>query len=526
MAVPLKPKFFCNIGIFLAEYDPLLHSALSVTCTLSALGLRSGKAGITFLRPNKATVEKIATMVQSSDQSAMDKARDMLLSCIIKIPLKTAKDWKENRDHIPNSQFPSRLTAIADVTEKEVKFVGGAKAKINADFKDGSNEGVLAVWDLDGELPIDGKEAPKNAKVKAKKTGAYEIGNMMDTTQRNKIILAIENAYGYHELQRRSDPSVVRRDIYLEYLTSFIQFVANEDMTLLRERVLPLVSFGKIDLYFLLEPHRDGGGYLIDDSIVGRWWAQHKLAAANCKQVVQQVAGWLSGGDGEAAIYSNRAKLLPAIAGEMHSLLDQVESSQRTAASSIDGFYKKMIEENKIGDVENVWPAGLLAHYRANPGLKLTEDELRFVAHGAFAVMESDRSFDFPTLNALLNTIGDYLHASSLETRAKSRRLVTPALMQMISPQQHIDEIRCFIMSTSFCFVPLTEEDCINMPYKNTTRKPAADDLIIYNQAKHVFDHQRILQSKADSQLLQVIQSFDVDTLDAGVREALKRKFA
>jgi hypothetical protein len=315
-----KFKSHCKIIDYVESVDPELAAVIRGTCSDMTLSSTKGKPGITFLMPeDKAFKKKLADLAYSDKPEDLLKAGDMISSLIIRDIFKSGSEWMAHKDDIPNSLIPPQHVEIASATANEVTFANGAKATLDTNFKDASRKNNLAVWKLtSGEIPV---TTDKNAKLKYAntgkkgKTGGYDVTAQVAASERFKIALAVENAYVLHQLQKTSGSNSHSRDVYLENTLSLVNYIANvrKDMATLHDKVLPLISLDKIDFYLLVEPHKFGGNYLLDDMLIREWWVQKKQHHFSCKQVIAQIEQWIGHGS-SALIYTGRTQIQDKLA--------------------------------------------------------------------------------------------------------------------------------------------------------------------------------------------------------------------
>ena len=531
-----KPGTFCSIPRYLEVADKEFLELVEAVCASGSLTASRGRPGTTLLIPqDKAYRKKIADLAYSDKVEDANKASDMINALIFRGIYKSPSDWVAQKDDIPNSIYPPQHVDIDSATGKEIVFKSGARAVVDTDFKDSSRKSNLSVWKLmSGEIPVttDKPAKLKYAKMQKGKTGGYAVSNMVTQGERFNIAIAVENAYRLHELQRRSGASLgnTRRDVYLEYTLSLVNYIMNvrKDTDLLYDKVLPMLSFDKIDFYLLIEPHKFSGNYLLDDILVHEWWLQ-KSSSVDCKQIMKQVESMLTRGSG-ALIYTNRAAILDKVSEIRQKLCGQIDSRPRACVDEIAKEYDSFEKSNSINGLQNIYPAGIAAYYANEPGLKMIHDELRYLTYGAFKRMEQDPTFDDGRYNDIVNMIGECLHAASSVDRAGAHKLLNKnSIRYLISPTEKIEEIKIFVYSTMFMYVPMTETEAMNLAQKHSVSRPDPNNIVVFNIAKDLYtQHQRVLSGPSDEpsmrNIMDAIRTLDVNLLDPALRDELKRK--
>lgn len=527
-------KTYCRIIDYVDAVDPELSKIIRGLCVDMSLGSLKGKPGITFLMPqDKAFRAKLEKLAYSDKIEDSNKANDMLNALIFRDVFKSPSDWMAKKDDIPNSLLPSQHVEIESTTANGVIFKSGAKAVIDTDFKDASRRGNLAVWKLEsGEIPVttDKPSSFKYAKSGKAKTGGYNPGNLASQSERFNIAIAVENAYALCQLQQDTGASGhKRRDVYLEHTMSLVNYILHvrNDKALLLDKVLPLVSLDKIDFYLLVEPHRASGNYILDDMLIHEWWVNRHNHPCSIAKVVQELEELLDAGD-QALIYSNRAQVFEKIAEVRDKLSKYVDARPRGIVDEISKAYDELNNNNTINGLGPIYPQGLAAYYASEPGLKMLHDELRYLTYGAFKQFESHR-FDIGAFNELVNMIGECLYAGTADERARSQKLLNKtSIKYLISPTEKVQEIKIFLYSTMFMYVPMTSADANNLKQKNSVSRPDPNNIVIFNIAKDLYtQHKRIIDDTDASNLdiVAALRTLNVDSLDPVLRDELKKKF-
>lgn len=520
-------KTYCKIMDYVDSKDPELSALLRGTCSSMSLDSSKGKPGVTLLLPqDKAFRAKLEKLAYSDKTEDATKAANMLSALIIRDVFKTPADWKAKE--ASNSLWPSQIVEVATTSASEVTFKSGAKAVLDTEFKDASRRGNLAVWLLvSGEIPVteDKPATMRSARPKGK-VGAYDTGKTNQTLRFN-IALAVENTYALYR-QQLGKASAKCRDIYLEHSMSLVNYImtVRKDNALMCEKVIPVISFDKIDFYVLLEPHKPEAPYLLDDDLINEWWAQRALHAVSPVQVIKEVEKQLLGQVGSSMVFTDRAKIWELLAGIRKKISQMADSRPRQIVEEIAKVYDELDDHNTIGGVGPIYSDSLHAYYAANKGLKMAQDELRYLTHGSFRNIES-RPFDFGAFHELTNMIGEVLYATSAARAGTHKLLNKNAIKYLISPTENVYEIKIFLNSTLFMFVPMTSAEASNLKYKYSVARPDPTTSVLFNIAKDVYDqHQRLLPEPAESSaFITALLSLNVELLDPILKEELRKKF-
>lgn len=519
-------KTFCKIMDYVESVDPELAQLLRGTCADLTLGSLKGKPGITFLMPQDKDVRAELTKLAYSDNpDDASKACDMLNAMILRDVFKKPADFMAKRANIPNSLYPAQHVGVSGIDGKGIKFESGATAVPDDRFKDASHKHNLAVWLLKGRIGLDGKAASmeKSAKKGKSVKGSYEVADYQSQSLRWKIAVAVENAYAACQMspEHRND----RHDPYIKKTLSLVEFIhsVRKDMELLYGRVLPLVCSGKMSFYFLVEPHKQGGEYLLPDDLIKEWWAwlQARKYHVDCDKVVSTIEQLLMRSDSPAAVYKDRKGVLAAIDRVRSEVLSRADARPRDIVDLIDQKYKELEQSNSIGGLKDVLPADLAGFYQRDAGLKMLQDDLSYLAHCSFEDLES-RPFDLGRFNDLVNQIGECLFEATPDGRARQARLLNRSTIKyMIAPGDRIEEVKRFVNSTKFMHISMTHAEAREIAQKHSMSRPEPGSKMLWNiDAAQYSKHARVLSSPVDSKLDQLLASAAPE-----LRDAIRQKF-
>lgn len=532
-----KVKTHCRIVDYIdSNYPPEIGSIIRATCADMTLNTLKGKAGITFIIPSDKSLKEIEKLVYSDKVEDMHLAQDMINAHIMRDVFKNGQSWQ--KADVPNSLLPAQHVEVKSTTANEVKFANGAVAKLDTNFKDASKRENLAVWKMtSGEIPVT-KDKPAKltfSKMNVKrKTGGYIPSTELSISNRFKIALAVENAYAL--CQSQVSMFSEHRDVYIETALSLVHYIMQNDQNLLFSRVLPVISFDKMDFYYLVEPHRANGEFLISDEIISSWWQQRDRNKVSACKVISDINMSLENHKDSALLYSGRASILEKIANARQTLNDVIGSQGRRCVDAVADFYTKLEQNNTIEGLGPVYPQGIADYYSANSGLKLVHDELRYITFGEFSKLES-RNFDFGRFHEITNMIGEYLYTdnSGDDQSKKARLLNKQSIRFMIFPSEKCSEIKIFVYSTFFMYIPMTKSEADNLKSKYSLKRPDPNNIMVYNISKVLYDkHSRLLNQDGMNfgsypDVASIIKSalgLDLSSIDSNMREELKKKFS
>lgn len=508
-----KMSVHCSIMPYVAKVNPALHDIIVGTCTDRSINGAKNKSGTTFIMPdNKELLAKIEKLAYSANSNDVAEAANIINAHVIRIPLRSATDWNTKKDNIPNSIFPSQRVEIDKASGDEVHFKNGAVAKLDKDFvqmmskeeADAPRRALVVYKLIKGELPVT-KDKPATP-IKSAKAGGYALEEPVSAqSSRFKIAITVENDYLLHRLQKLTDPESKSCEVYADYTYGLIQFMLSDSKYHddLVGKVIPLISCSNLDFYMLLEPHRKETRMLLDDAVIDAWWVSGRRKFQGSLGELKSKLYALTQGRSEAC-YSRTSDLQEAI----DELRQSIQVDKRVADHVVE-IYNQFVAENKIGAVDNVLPSELIDYYRANPGLKLLQDEARYIGHLAFDRLEK-RAFNRADYEVLLNTIGDYL-----VEKGRNKLMNSINFKIWIQPTQQLNEADIFINSTAFLYVNHmgNELDIQVITYKPGEPTEAVFDAFATKEATHQRLYGSSSMSKED--LVLALKGLDLSDVNA-----------
>lgn len=511
-------KTYCKILDYVDATDPELADVIRGLCTEMSLTSLKGKPGITFLMPvDKAFRDKLFKLAQSPSIEDANKATDMINAIIIRDIIKTPSDFSTKRDNIPNALYPAQQIEISKVEGNKVVFKSGATAVIDEKFMASNRNERLAVWKLTGELPVTtdkpAKLIPKSAT--RGKVGAAEGDQNSFVAQAAAIrVQAVEKAEaGYVQF---NEAQCLMTRMYM----SLVDFILNErsDLHCVKTKLIPVMSFDRSDLYILFEPGKSAGGHLVDDSVIIEWWAQHEARVQRVKPgtIVGQLQAILNDKSSvpSALLYTDRQAVLSATESLRAGLLEP--SRSRSIVDNIREIYAALENSNTISGVGPVYPQELLDYYRANPGLKMLHDELRF---SVINDLGSKRELSIVDKSSIFNAIR--AHTASFGEQRKHHKILPAHFKSLIQPIEHYHVIKLFVNSVMFMYIPLTQADYHVLPTKQSATRPTPGAEILYNPV-HIIQEKLLAKTGASEETAkEAILGVNPADLDADAAQML-----
>jgi len=509
-------KVFCRISDYLKKMYPEIHRLFEGTCSILNLNTK-GKPGLTLLIPqDKAYIKKISDLAFSANPEDGRKACDHLNALILRDVFKSSADWNAKKANIPNNLYPSQHVEIASASGKDVTFKSGAKAVLDDKFIDSSKRNNLAVWLLvSGEIPVT-TDKPSKPPVRGKKaTGGSPIDNSM-ANPAYVIIKSIEEEY-LHILEKpvpgrlrgsirkmvsgghytKGSIDKMLRDPFLEATLSLVQYSKKHNPDMLYNWILPHISFNKIDIYNILQPY--SYERMLSDEFIHNWCEYCLSNEIDFQGAIDCVDKCLQSHRDGSLMYRDRIAAMQTIDSKRVSLLTDFD---RTKFALAGAFYGD-IESGSV--LKDLFPEMLREWYRAHPGLKQHEDEMRYITTCLFqnALNEVNSQDRINETKVIFDKIREYSESQMLILFNPS--VINNMMLSGIDIESRIN----FIKSTYYVFIPLSSTNMRNFPIKNCGIKPKINSKTIW-MIHHEYDKIRSALPVSGSGEVDIIQELNV----------------
>ncbi|MCK9603694.1 MAG: hypothetical protein M0R66_04965, partial [Candidatus Omnitrophica bacterium] len=538
-----------------AEY-PKLAQLLDYCQLMKLLEAHPNSRGVTLIIPSPATIDMLAKESFSNDVSTINDTCNAILAHVIRGALKLPVDWTAN--DIADKRTPSQRVHGEPKNEKNVELLHNgtnyATIAIDPKFVVGFRTN-LAVWkittgamrtEMDAPASIKGRGLSRAARSKSAArtggvSGGYVISPEHAASDRSKIAIACENEFVAQYHKRATDPAPQFEPTcpFIAYVASFARFVFDRYADEFYCCILPLIRFRAVDFYTIFEPHRapeQRSDYLIDDRLISEWWASFRYQRFIQTDVLE-FRKWIDERltsahshpkcDAYAIYYDRAASSTPAsdrattIAEAIDAarlLLLEDLNSPFTSAEAVCREYDKFSRANAIGDpsgahVKDVYPPPLAEYYKTHLGFKQIHDELAFVIEPIMIRLRAQ--FDMMMFQQVIMIIGNAMHARTPEDVKRYMPLSNAKRVQ-IQVEPMAAEIKTFVKSTMFFWVPQTTTEMKNYPIESSPQRPITDDITVYNtdlalalhhervysgQSEHIADATRMIALKALEQI-------------------------
>jgi hypothetical protein len=485
MSAP-KMKVFCNLQKWVEQEHPTLAMMLDNLCIKSRLSSK-GKQGMTIIIPHKKDIAQLEKLAYGDTVEEAKKAVNILRAHILPMSLVTAMSWKANQANLPNDQMPNGNTEFKSANGDEVTLAGVGDTVVKivpvTSYKIMAANQTTSVWEIkEGSLKWEGLK-PATVPERGSKVGGMSEESVAraKTDIRTRIILEAEVTFAHdmvtgsqmtrfsnipQELKEFSD--VVpgkKRNVFAEMLASLIQYALNADVVFFVERILPLISYSIMDLYYLLEPYGpcSKNGYLLDDTFVYNWWSSYKLNPIIDMISILQANDKFLGSDRSSEPYaylSKSGKYLAAVKRKTDAIFESDATSADSKGMQLCKLYGEVINTNSIGDIKDIWPVrGCLEIWRECSCLKMLQDELRMMA--ACKLHEWQNQFDLDEWTNFTLMIERLLKCGNAE-RQGALPISRPKMRLNTIMDCNADFLNAFLRSTFVLQIPISVsvKDC------------------------------------------------------------------
>lgn len=494
---------YTNIEAYVAKHYSALDDLFRRCDLYNVTKARPGGHGITLLIPKKDQIDAIRKYSVGLSTEEVSKACQLLLAHIVRKAIIKPADWMTG--DVSDARFPSQLLQ-AKVAGNKVELLSGGKAyatlEPDPNFRVAFRTNV-AVWVItDGRVREEmDSDAPRKPQSRARKpqadkrgegvSGGYELSRAHAESDRFKIGLAAENEFVLQHARGANKELCT----YVNYVIAFAHFMYASHRDVFFQCVLPLIRFRVSDFYVLFEPHRvcAPDQYLIDGAYINEWWSSYQYHNLVQNDVIS-FRKWIDERLAEAssvvkcAIYDNPKDLIAAIDSERMNITDVMQTPAQIA-DAVYKIYDELSDGNRIGDIPNIYPPMLAEYYRRHPRFKLMHDELAYVTEPL--IIRVCHNFDVRRFREIVTIIGNAMHADSVAEVENMLPLINRRKLALQNDAL-INEIRVFINSTMFFWIPLTRALVKDYPITNSASRPANTDALYNTDLALALHHERI----------------------------------
>lgn len=548
-----------SLGNYVKKYHSQLGKIFDQCDLWQIIGASlKNKLGVTLIVPSSTTITEM-----DKDIDISDKICDVctyLLAHVIRGAYHTASDWASSapidmripaqrlnvsvsgdkvRLQTPNGATYATLERAADFVPTFRTNIAVWKVTDGAMNKEAnspaSTDEMSALFRRNRHHGPDAETSGEKKRGKGKR-GGYELHTNHMQSARFQVAMTAENDFAVCA-QLRQKPELAP---HLAYVISFANYVMKSNSELFFSAVLPLIRFRHTDLYAIFESHRELSEeqYLIPDHLIASWFREYNPREATVQNMMQfrdQIDNFIAtakGSSSSCAAYDNAIGVISAIDNLRMQIMEHASSGPMIASAigTMRERYRESAIQNRVGNIPNLFPPALAQHFKENPYLKMIHDEIAYSCEPIFQALWS--SFDESKYITLINMIGTTYHTDPRQVLTIMPLTGTRRFELMFLSarnEAYADEIRAFINSTQFMWIPLTKELRENYPIKSVAEHPHTAQLdVLYNADQELaLKHQRLysrMNSQTDSALIQaILRNVSSSALSQEAREQITR---
>ncbi|MFA5177273.1 MAG: hypothetical protein WC440_03875, partial [Candidatus Omnitrophota bacterium] len=220
-----------------------------------------------------------------------------------------------------------------------------------------------------------------------------------------------------------------------------------------------------------------------EDIIAFRKWVDDRLAEAGSRC--------------PCAIYSNIQDLITEIDSVRADTMSAIQNPGQ-AAEIIIKQYSDMLATNSLGSIQGIYPDRISQYWRARPCAKLAHDELAFITEPIFCRLATAGSANArEEYMRTISLIGNVMHAETNSDICAMLPLTNARKLASFANDAIMSELRVFVNSTAFMWIPLTSATMRDYPVLDSTSRE--DVNAIYNvDLALALKHERLLGPESE----------------------------
>ena len=494
MSKKSEPSQYTNIEQFLRSNYPEIAELFDY-CELFNATLTQREDGITFLIPDKKYITKLRQMAYSTNSDDISKSCNALLSLVMRRALLKPAEWLA--DDIADKRFPpQKITAqISLENPKAVNLQSGGKtyATIELDDKAKFAFRKIAVWhivdgqmrdEMDAPAQMKRRKFPGRTRQEPRDVSGGDAAEVRESVRKHILLCAMKDFEHMDSAAADATAFAYYASPFVTYTISFAKFMHANYKDVFVQRILPLLHCRATDFFIVFEPYCNSG--FIPEENIAEWWATFQYNTHLLEDLIKY-RGWLDKCLAEApqtcdaAIYTRSADLINVIDGVRVQLSSALQNKQKIAAE-IFQVYDNLASTNKIDDIANIFPQPLAEHYKEHPRAKLIQDELSFVVEMLLiSAYQRAHGFTASQISTVLSMVFKVTTAKSIAEVDNNLILVNRKKIELPLGDVVANEIRAFVNSTLFIWVPLTTEQIKNYPIENKPERPRHTTEVLFN---------------------------------------------
>jgi len=344
-----------------------------------------------------------------------------------------------------------------------------------------------------------------------------------DRAMREQIAAEVENLYYQQRsaLRRSAKPSI---DSYLDCVLSLVSFILSKTdqktiQSVLVNRMIPLISFTPIDFYFFVEPHKNSpaDNYIIPSHII-RDWSENR-PPFDIRKTIADIFGLID----RSANHESHLNLID----ESRRAISRYNQPRKLPQIIIENY------ERVCKNASKLFPDQLAEIYAKDPMRKLIEDEMRFYSFINFERFNSSDDLNKNSFRAIIGNIRQQfttLYGANRGTDGGLRIISAKVLENMIDPRDKVHEIKTFVNSTMFIYIPLSQErlkyfedDVVRMPLPGDDNLYNPSRLVIMRMLSNIDKMKVTIKGTNGNQTLELLHNLieQYDSLEPEIQDAL-----
>lgn len=422
-----KSVKYCNVARYLRDTDPELADVVSASCTESSLN--SGPSGLTFLLPIDKDVR--AKMIDAVYGDKPEIVGDQIRALIVGHAIPSLTDFGPVGSNSHANKLGQYLV-VKKITSDYVELGNGAKIRPYKKFSPWDNR-QLVIYELEGQIPIDGPAAERSTAKKRRGAGHYRGGS--SGVDRAGLARMVEAKF----VEMKSTGGECT--CYAEAVYSLLKHLKSKSPKDYHCALLAFDYCCPVSFYIYVEPYMQSAGHFISDAALQGWTPQFGMVQGVKSQLAQLLNQDLPSAGGKAG--SNPSEVLAAVQGVRGSVtaIDKVG-----LPNVIRSAYENLCN-NSIGRVGGIYSAPLTQEQVCQ---KLWQDEFRFQMASQFLCLEAN--FDVALFNQILSHMAQFMPGTNYSE--ESRLSDAKYWRCKINPQMEFtNSTLAFFSSTDFLYV-------------------------------------------------------------------------
>lgn len=380
-----KQNIFVTYINYLDNHFEHFRKHIEDTCTKKLLAVPKdiGLVGITLLVfKNSKLVSKFDDMINGFDTEDLDRATEIMKSCIIYGHYPTVNSFKYNKDQIVTSAM--KLLKIDNIANDHIMLSGGVKITPDIKFqKEEPSASKVAIWHIEEGFPMYSDIPFDNSGTVKKRAGreTKEPERNSNQVQRRGIIFDTMLSAFQTYVGQSKKMDLAKRLPLIEYAASLILYIMTNHPDLLPD-IMSVCNMSNTDILFLMEPQTIIDP-IISDEIINKWWSCKKSAS-----IIDVYTKAFNAVKDSANCFAKRHEIVAHFDSYRKKNI-----ADRFTFENVIKLYDGLEKTNTVFGIDNVYPPRIYERYKKYPNLKLNEDDRRLCWGIKFVWYDRDRNY-------------------------------------------------------------------------------------------------------------------------------------